>query len=102
MIYMIIAFHNTVKFQKHYLLVKGIIENISCVTFVTYLLTVCDVSLGTIHGLSPLIYGLHHEKTRFLPGKNKGADHCEADQRLSFRYMDSTIPLFIKSKISSL
>ena len=31
-------------------------------------------------------------------GKNKG----EADQRLCFRYTDSTIPLLSKSKISSL
>ena len=39
-------------------------------------------------------------------GKNKGADqlrsNCEADQRLCFRFMDSTIPLLSKSKISSL
>ena len=39
-------------------------------------------------------------------GVNKGADqlrsNCEADQRFCFRYMDSTIPLLSKSKISSL
>ena len=39
-------------------------------------------------------------------GENKGADQlrsdCEADQCLSFRYTDSTIPLLPKSKISSL
>ena len=39
-------------------------------------------------------------------GENKGADQLrgnrEADQRLCFRYTDSTIPLVIKSKISSL
>ena len=35
-------------------------------------------------------------------GENKGADYCEADQRLCFRYTDSTIPLLSKSKISSL
>ena len=38
-------------------------------------------------------------------GENKGADHlrsnCEADQRLCFRYSDSTVPLLLKSKISS-
>ena len=28
--------------------------------------------------------------------------NCQADQRLSFRYSDSTIPLLLKSKISSL
>ena len=39
-------------------------------------------------------------------GENKGADQLrsdfEADQRLCFCYMDSTIPLLSKSKISSL
>ena len=37
--------------------------------------------------------------------ENKGADqlrsNCEADQRLCFRYMDSTVSLLSKSKISS-
>ena len=39
-------------------------------------------------------------------GENKGPDQLrgnrEADQRLCFRYTDSTIPLLYKSKISSL
>ena len=39
-------------------------------------------------------------------GENKDADqlrgHREADQRLCFRYSDSTIPLLLKSEISSL
>ena len=39
-------------------------------------------------------------------GENKDADQLrgkrEADQRLCFRYTDSTIPLLLKSKISSL
>ena len=38
--------------------------------------------------------------------ENKDADqlrgNCKADQRLCFRYMDSTIPLLSKSEISSL
>ena len=38
-------------------------------------------------------------------GKNKGADQLrsnrEADHRLCFRYTDSTIPLLLKSEISS-
>ena len=38
-------------------------------------------------------------------GENKGADqlrsNCEADQRLCFRYLDSTVPLLLKSEISS-
>ena len=44
-------------------------------------------------------------KPTFRIGENKGADqlhrNCEANQRLCFRYMDSTIPLLLKSKISS-
>ena len=39
-------------------------------------------------------------------GENKGADQLrsnhEADQRLCFRYSDSTIPLLLKSEISVL
>ena len=39
-------------------------------------------------------------------GENKGADQLrgnrEADQRLCFRYSDSTIPLLLKSEIPSL
>ena len=39
-------------------------------------------------------------------GENKDADqlrsNCEADQRLCFRYTDSTIPLLLKLEISSL
>ena len=38
-------------------------------------------------------------------GENKGADQLhgnpEAEQRLCFRYLDSTIPLLLKSEISS-
>ena len=38
-------------------------------------------------------------------GKNKGADQLrgyrEADQRLCFRYSDSTIPPLVNSKITS-
>ena len=38
-------------------------------------------------------------------GENKGADQLrgnrEADQRLCFRYSDSTIPLLLKSEVSS-
>ena len=45
-------------------------------------------------------------KTTFCICENKGADqlrsNCEADQRLCFRYMDSKIPLLLKSEISSL
>ena len=44
-------------------------------------------------------------KPDFRLGENKGADQLrgnrEADQRLCFRYTDSTIPLLLKSEISS-
>ena len=44
-------------------------------------------------------------KPDFCLCKNKGADQLrgvrEADQRLCFRYTDSTIPLLPKSEISS-
>ena len=45
-------------------------------------------------------------KSAFCIYENKDADqlrgNCEADQRLCFRYTDSTIPLLPKSEISSL
>ena len=44
-------------------------------------------------------------KPDFCKGENNGADqlrsNCEADQRRCFHYMDSTISLLPKSKISS-
>ena len=47
-----------------------------------------------------------YEKTQFCICENKDADQLpgnrEADQRLCFRYIDNTIPLVSKSKISSL
>ena len=43
-------------------------------------------------------------KQDFCLGENKGADQlcskCKYDQRLCFHYMDSTIPLLLKSKTS--
>ena len=45
----------------------------------------------------------HHEKQVFFIWKNKDADQLrgnrKADQRLCFRYMDSTNPLLPKSEI---
>ena len=45
-------------------------------------------------------------KPTFCICENKDADQLrgnrEADQRLCFRYLDSTIPLLLKYKISSL
>ena len=43
-------------------------------------------------------------KPTLFIGENKGADQhrstCEADQRLCFRFKDSTIPLFSKPQVS--
>ena len=47
----------------------------------------------------------HIGKPTICISENKGADqlrrNCEADQRLCFRYTDSTISLLVKSEISS-
>ena len=47
----------------------------------------------------------HMGKPTICLGENKGADQLrgnrEADQRLCFRYSDSTIPPLLNSKISS-
>ena len=48
----------------------------------------------------PDIYMRHHEKTGYLNMQKQR--HRSADQRLCFRYMDSTIPLLPKSEISSI
>ena len=42
-----------------------------------------------------------HEKTNNLHMRKQRRSNCEADQRLCFRYTDSTITLLSKSKISS-
>ena len=59
----------------------------------------CDSADGRKH-LSRLM-----GKPTICIGENKGADQLrgnrEADQRLCFRYSDSTIPLLLNSKISS-
>ena len=58
------------------------------------------------HKAGKLTYELCHEKTCFHICENKGADQLHgkhaADQRICFSYIDSTIPLLLKSKISSL
>ena len=55
---------------------------------------------------SQLLHEPRHEKTAFCICENKDADQLrgnrEADQRLCFRYPDSTIPLLPKSEISCL
>ena len=58
------------------------------------------LSLNSFDKLSRIV-----RKPDFCLGENKGADQLrgnrEADQRLCFRYSDSTIPLLLKSEISS-
>ena len=53
-----------------------------------------------------MTYEPHHEKTRFLPMRYKGADQLhsnwEADQHLCFGYMNSTFHLLSKSKLFKL
>ena len=44
----------------------------------------------------------HHEKKQIYEKTKTQISFCEADQRLCFRYMDSTISLLSKSKISRL
>ena len=60
----------------------------------------CWLSLNNQHDLSRIV-----RKPDFCLCENKGADQLrgnrEADQRLCFRYSDSTIPLLLKSEISS-
>ena len=61
----------------------------------------CQCFGGSHKYLSPVM-----RKPPFCKCENKDADqlrsNCAADQRLCFRYTDSTIPLLPKSEISSL
>ena len=63
--------------------------------------SVYSVGSGLVSYLSLVM-----RKPAFCLCENKDADQlhgdCEADQRLCFRYIDSTIPLLPKSEISSL
>ena len=58
------------------------------------------------NGLNQTVYEPRHEKTNDCICENKDADQLrgnhEADQRLCFRYIDSTIPLLSKYEILSL
>ena len=64
----------------------------------TWLLIASDIGI--------YVMSLFVRKPAFCICKNKDADQLrgdrEADQRLCFRYTDSTIPLLPKSEISSL
>ena len=50
-----------------------------------------------------MLYYLSHHigKPTICIGQNKDADQLRGNQRLCFRYSDSTIPLLLKSEISS-
>ena len=65
-----------------------------------------DVTLSSLITAHRLHMSRVMRKQTFCICENKGADQLrgnrEADQRLCFRYIDSTIPLLSKSDISSL
>ena len=52
-------------------------------------------------GTSLILYEPRHEKTRLLPKQKQRRRYCTADQRVCFRYTDSTIPRLLKSEIST-
>ena len=66
-----------------------------------------ELSVDESHDRSQLKYKMSRlmGKPTTCIGENKDADQLhgnrEADQRLCFRYSDSTIPLLLKSEISS-
>ena len=69
-------------------------------------LIVCTIQVPHVdEGLEPQMSHVMR-KTTFCICEHKGADvlrsNCEADQRLCFRYTDSTAPLLSESKISHL
>ena len=63
----------------------------------------CEIDVGMLESFHYM--SRHVGKPTICIGENKGADqlrsNCEADQRLCFRYSDSTIPPLLNSKISS-
>ena len=79
--------------KTHYLNIKGVQTNRTHVLKFKASVSLCYMSLVM-------------RKPDFCICENKDANQLrgnrEADQRLCFRYMDSTIPLLFKSEISSL
>ena len=61
--------------------------------------------LADLHHLAPQYLSHLMREPTICIGENKGADQLrgnrEADQRLCFRYLDSTIPHLLKFEISS-
>ena len=66
------------------------------INWFTVFVPVANVAINMSHPMG---------KPTICIGENKGADQLrgnrEADQRLCFRYLDSTIPPLLNSKISS-
>ena len=65
-----------------------------------------DFFVSTVATLSTHKLAAAWENQQSALGEHKDADqlrsNCEADQRLCFRYTDSTIPLLFIAEISSL
>ena len=82
---------DSVNFKKHF--------------FFLFTIVTCRCNLDN-HIEAQLYKSLVMRKPDFCICENKDADQLrgnrEADQRLCFRYTDSTIPLLPKSEISSL
>ena len=86
--------------------IKHTYQIIVSMTFVTHSSAEAQIIIKTCSMHMKIIYEPRYEKTVFCICENKDADqlrsNCAADQRLCFRYMDSTIPLLSKSEISNL
>ena len=83
-----------------------LIVTICCaVTLAVYPICGNELTEDRQRKLNPKAFEPRHEKTGFCICENKDADQIrgnrEADQRLSFRYMYSAIPLLSKSELSS-
>ena len=87
------AHHMSLRAKVCYMILKAHTELI-------YLICISERIYMYRYNLSRIV-----RKPDFCLGENKGADQLrgnrEADQRLCFRYSDSTIPLLLKSEISS-
>ena len=86
--------------QKHNLEIKVFIKASCQMVHTSHFLTGYMQGKLILHYMSRAM-----RKPDFCLCENKGADqlrsNCEADQRLCFRYTDSTIPLLLKYDISN-
>ena len=96
--------HDAVQLLKNN--VVAVLINSFVLFIVTFMLT--SLTTYSTNFTSDLISEMSHSmrKPTFCICENKDADQLrgnrEADQRLCFRYIDSTIPILSKSEISSL